>query len=747
VLAASSLFLFVAGLPILLFGLLENQKPVAAELRRTPAGELTLIPWSRSPVVLAGVLAGDILVAVDGSVLPVEPGAPVPPDLFDHHLGAEIELLVRTGDAAPRTVTLIAGGAELRPLAGLGLPPTTPAFFALAIEIVAAFAFTAVATLIAWRRSDTVIALLSATMLLVVFVGSLSEPVQAINDNLPLWRPQLERWYGVAFVGIMAFLFLFPDGRFVPRGTAWALGLLAAWMLAGAVVPALLPWRMPRAPYLTLMALWLAGGVLAQLFRFQRRSGPVERQQTRWVVSGACIAVVGVVLHLGALQLLAGTSYSANLVYLSVVYPGVKLLEAALPLAIAAAILQYQLWSIDVVVRRVLVYGVLTAGVVTGYALLLTGLSAVIQAQGGALVALLAAILVALAFEPLRARLQRGARRLLYGERDEPYAALLRLGASLEATPTPGTVPARIVATVAQSLKLPYVAVQLGRGDAFQEVAAQGAAPAAGLEQAIPLSHQGEVIGRLVVAPRRGEQTLSAADGRLLDELARQAGATLHAQALTDELQQAREGLVLAREEERRRIRRDLHDGLGPTLAAQTLKAGAARHLVRANPELAEQVLSGLEADLTAALADVRRLVYDLRPPALDELGLAGALRAAAAQFAAPGGTTPAVTIAAPAQLPPLAAAVEVAAYRITYEALSNAVRHSGARSIQVELVCDDTLRLRVVDDGHGIAADATPGVGLRSMRERAAELGGTCEIGPGERGGTRVLVHLPARG
>jgi signal transduction histidine kinase len=425
----------------------------------------------------------------------------------------------------------------------------------------------------------------------------------------------------------------------------------------------------------------------------------------------------------------------------------VRLLEAALPLAIAAAILQYQLWEIDLVVRRVLVYGALTACVVTGYALVLTGLSAMIQAQGGVLVALLAATLVTLAFEPLRARLQRSARRLLYGERDEPYAALLRLGASLEATPVPGTVPARIVATVAQSLKLPYVAVQLGYGEALQEVAAQGAAPAPGLEQAIPITHQGEVIGRLLVTPRRGEQTLSAADRRLLDELARQAGATLHAQALTDELQHAREGLVLAREEERRRIRRDLHDGLGPTLAAQTLKAGAARHLVRANPELAEQVLGGLEADLTTALADVRRLVYDLRPPALDELGLAGALRAAVAQFAAPGTTTPAILIDAPAELPPLAAAVEVAAYRITYEALSNAVRHSGARSIHVALTCADDLCLRITDDGHGIAADATPGVGLRSMRERASELSGTCEVGPGERGGTRVQVRLPTRG
>ncbi|NTU83355.1 MAG: hypothetical protein HGA45_28965, partial [Chloroflexales bacterium] len=599
VLAASSLVLFVAGLPVQLSWLHDRLRPIAATVHRVPGGELTLSPWSPGPVVAAGILGGDVLVAVDGVALPVEPGSPVPPDLFRRPLGAEMHLLVRTGDAAPRAVTLIAGGPALRPLASLGLSPSAPVLFALAVEIVAALAFTAVATLIAWRRSDTVIALLSASMLLVVFVGALSGPAQAINDLIPLWRPQIERWYGVGFVGIMAFLFLFPDGRFVPRGTALALGLLMAWMLAATATPVLLPWRMPRAPYLTLMALCLAAGVLAQAYRFRRRSGPVERQQTRWVVVGAGLAAVGLALHLGALQFLAGTEYSANLLYLGVVYPGVRLLEAALPLAIAAAILQYQLWAIDVVVRRVLVYGALTACVVTGYALLLTGLSVVIQTQGGALVALLAATLVAIAFEPLQAYFQRAARRLLYGERDEPYAALLRLGASLEATPAPGTAPARIVATVAQSLKLPYVAVQLGYGEVRQEVAAQGAVPAPGLEQTIPLTHQGEIIGRLVVAPRRGEQALSAADRRLLDELARQAGATLHAQALTDELQQAREGLVLAREEERRRIRRDLHDGLGPTLAAQTLKAGAVRHLVRANPELAEQVLGGLEADLT----------------------------------------------------------------------------------------------------------------------------------------------------
>jgi signal transduction histidine kinase len=216
----------------------------------------------------------------------------------------------------------------------------------------------------------------------------------------------------------------------------------------------------------------------------------------------------------------------------------------------------------------------------------------------------------------------------------------------------------------------------------------------------------------------------------------------VQAARLTADLQRTRERLVAAREEERRRIRRDLHDGLGPALAAQTLKVGSARALLPRDPSAAEARLVEVEADIERLLADVRRLVYDLRPPALDDLGLAAAIRESAAQYV---GAAPRVVVDAPERLPPLPAAVEVAAYRIVQEALANAVRHAQARTCRVSLTAEtDALIVEVLDDGLGVAPDRPAGVGLVSMRERAAELGGACVVERPAGGGTRVRARLP---
>jgi signal transduction histidine kinase len=230
-------------------------------------------------------------------------------------------------------------------------------------------------------------------------------------------------------------------------------------------------------------------------------------------------------------------------------------------------------------------------------------------------------------------------------------------------------------------------------------------------------------------------------------------------------LQASRERLVTAREEERRRLRRDLHDGLGPALAIQSLKVGAARSLLgRQLPGLdgtaahdvlgADAMLAELEQEIAATLADVRRLVYDLRPPTLDELGLVAAIREAAARYmrAAPAsGPQPdglTIHVEAPEVLPPLPAAVEVAAFRITQEALTNVVHHARAHTCRISLRLEDDLWLEVEDDGQGLPLEpGRTGLGLASMRERAAELGGACQIEAGPGGGTRVTAHLPLAG
>jgi signal transduction histidine kinase len=217
---------------------------------------------------------------------------------------------------------------------------------------------------------------------------------------------------------------------------------------------------------------------------------------------------------------------------------------------------------------------------------------------------------------------------------------------------------------------------------------------------------------------------------------------------LSADLQRSRERLVEAREEERRRLRRDLHDGLGPQLSSQALTIDAVRKLMRRDPDAAEELLLDLKADAQAAVTDIRRLVYGLRPPALDDLGFLGALRETAEELGAKGLS---VSVEAPEKLPPLSAAVEVAAYRIAQEALTNVVRHAAADACTVSLAIDEgsVLCLEVRDDGRGIPglrenSPARAGVGLTSMRERATELGGSLVVEPLPEGGTSVRARLP---
>jgi signal transduction histidine kinase len=221
---------------------------------------------------------------------------------------------------------------------------------------------------------------------------------------------------------------------------------------------------------------------------------------------------------------------------------------------------------------------------------------------------------------------------------------------------------------------------------------------------------------------------------------------------LTEDLQRARRQIVTSREEERRRLRRDLHDGLGPSLAAQMLMVGSARAALAEQPEMADTLLAKIETDIESTLADLRRIVYDLRPPALDQLGLAGAIRAyaVACESGEVGDTQRKLTVRVemPDELPSLTAAVEVAAYHIAREAMANVVHYAGAATCTVRLSHENGERVRLVvsvrDDGVGLAEGAPAGVGLASMRERAAELGGICTIESNPDTGTHVKAVLP---
>jgi signal transduction histidine kinase len=562
-----------------------------------------------------------------------------------------------------------------------------------------------------------------------------------------------QSWYWLLLLGLMLVYLplLFPDGRLPSRrwipvalaGGIGALGAVVLGMLTDTLTGQNVDYRIDNPigieglshvedlPIFGVLGIFLIAGILgavASVFvRFYRSRG-VERQQMKWFLYAAALILPG-----PAVDYLPGP--------VGGVWFGLVLI--ALPTAIGVAVLRYRLYDIDFVINRTLVYGSLTACVVGIYVLIVGYLGALFQARGSLAVSLIATGVVAVLFAPLRDRLQRGVNRLMYGERDEPYAVISRLGERLEATLAPEAALSTIVETVAGALKLPYTAITLKQNGEFVRAAEYGTPPQEPV--VLPLAYQSDTVGQLILAPRSPGESFSPSDKRLLEDLSRQAGVTAHAVRLTADLQRSREQLVSAREEERRRLRRDLHDGLGPRLAAQTLKAGSARSLYPRDPAAADALLSELEADMEVAIAEVRRLVYDLRPPALDELGLVGAIRETAARYEAQGLS---VTVEAPAGMPSLPAAVEVAAYRIAQEAVTNVVRHARADSCLVRLSPEkDALEVEVFDDGVGLPEDRAPGVGLHSMRERAGELGGACKIESMPSGGTRVLARLPLPG
>jgi signal transduction histidine kinase len=556
----------------------------------------------------------------------------------------------------------------------------------------------------------------------------------------------------VTVIGLAALLLLFfPDGRL--PGPAWR---VIAWMAIGgmglSMLAAFRPGPFRSATYLppitnplgvpggdlifgvaetigmVLMLLASLLAVAATVSRYRRAKGS-ERRQLAWLVLGI-VAIIAFMLGTQALFTLPQT----------VEEPLFYLAFAILPVAIGIAILKHDLYDIHVVLNRTLVWGSLTAFVVGTYVAAVTLLGAIFQARGELFPSLIATGLVALLFQPLRYRLQRVVNRFVYGDRDDPYAVVSRLGKRLETTLAPETVLPTIVETVAESLKLPYVAVSLGRGASMRMAAAVGTP--GGDHLTVPLVYQSKPIGQLSLAPRIPGDRFTEGDLRLLEDLARQVGIAAHAVQLTDEVQRARERLVTAREEERRRLRRDLHDGIGPSLGSISLKLDAARNLLPRDPEAVEALLAELSAQTQAAIGDIRRAVYDLRPPALDDLGLVPALQAHAARME---GSGMHIEVDVTHELSPLPAAVEVAAYRIALEGLMNAARHAGARTCRVGIEqVDAGLVVEVSDDGCGIPEDTPPGVGMMAMRERTMELGGVFHVTSAPGAGCRITATLP---
>lgn len=558
---------------------------------------------------------------------------------------------------------------------------------------------------------------------------------------------------GLIAIPTIALLVLFPNGRFVPAWSRWVLVLIIPLALALFLFPfddpTVITETMSTA--VTVLTIGLIGfyalGFYAQYVRYRRVSSPIERQQTKWVVYGLALWLIYMMVSSIPYYYLESLAPDAPIPWwASFSVLGWFLSLSIVPVCLTIAVTRYRLWDIDILINRTLLYGVLTAVIIGLYMLVVGGMSTIFQAQGNWVITLMATGLVAVLFQPIRGWLQKWVNQLLYGRRDEPFEVLADLGQRLEDSLSPETVYPTIVETVAETLKLPYVAIAVPKGDGYETAVSYGR-PTAHI-MSYSLTYQGEEIGQLKMAPRSPDETFNEADEKILRNIARQAGTAVHAVQLTVDLQQSRQQIVTSREEERRRLRRDLHDGLGPALAAQMLKLGSARALLAEQPEVADELLAQIETDLETTLQDVRRIVYDLRPPELDQLGLVGAIRACADQYES---SALQIDIKIEERLPTLPAAVEVAVYRIVQEALTNVVRHAQASHGEVELTVGKNgqngrgrLHLQIGDNGCGLPPNGRVGVGLSSMRERAEELGGHFEVKSGTGGGTLVTAVLP---
>jgi two-component system NarL family sensor kinase len=604
--------------------------------------------------------------------------------------------------------------------------------------------FAVCGAVIAWHRPRNAIGWLFAGAGLAYATSALGAPLlKALHDgSAPVGAQRAVitvfsySWPWAISLFLPLALLLFPDGR--PPSARWRVVVVATIVTAPLFVLEMgasqepVDQSIPLFGYLTLagqaglqplwtiselrVAVLLALAIVALVLRY-RRADEMGRRQLLWLVL-ATIVLLACVLPW---SFVAGT-------------PVVVLFAIPLvPIAVAVAIVRYQLLDIRLVVSRALAWLLASIAVVAGYAALVALLDTFVSVRLGR--SAVATVVIALVVAPLLPRLQRLVDRAMYGDRGDPASVVSRIGAELSGEREDGLNG--VVTAVRDGLRMPSVAVFAGG----TLLARAGTTPQA--TGSVPLEYAGAPVGELVVGLRRGERTLADADRTVLTLVAVPLATAVHAMGLSTELQASRERIVTAGEEERRRLRRDLHDGLGPTLTGIALIADAAANLLERDPAAAGELLTTLRTDSRTAIADVRRIVENLRPPALDELGLVGALRERAEQLRwRADGQAIQVRLDLPDEVPALPAAVEAAGYRIVTEALNNVVRHSSASVAVMRMSCGQTLDMEIVDDGPRDGA-WRPGVGLQAMRERAAELGGQFEAGPSPEGG-RVFVSLP---
>lgn len=647
-----------------------------------------------------------------------------------------------------------------------GLTLTEIAFLLVAIDCSFTLVFYSSALILLWKSAREPIGLLAA-LAMIAFGTSFPSLVLVGSADVTFSH----YWFlGVAAAGWIAislFCLLFPNGSFVPAWSRFVMALIAIVDITNIFFEGSL-WQKLHFPIYIQFIWYLSTTLLliyAQVHRFRRISSPEQRQQTKWVVYGVAVCFIGFAV---ISMLFDPAFYNGNATYFLYLNAALHLFLSALPVTLTLAVLRRRLWDINPLVNRTIVYGALTVCIVLLYTAVVLYLGKLFVNWNHYVVSLIATALVATVFAPLKEWLQRHVNRLMKGRHDDPYAVLLELGSQMMQPLAPDAMLMAIARQVQDALRLPYASIAMNI-EGHETILAEAGERKEELElHAYPIIYRGKSIGTLYAANRSAGETFSAEDHIFLEVLLQQAGPLVNnadmlqgMKRLAEDLQDSREKLVLAREEERRRIRNNLHDDLAPRLAALALNVAIARKYVDKEPAAAVAKMDELGQVIRSTIQDIRSLVNDLRPPALDELGLVGAIRARMDEMAKPshlsadGSWTKRLhmQINAPSVLPALRAAVEVAVYRIVTESMVNVVKHADATVCRVVLAVteDSRLLVEVTDDGVGVGSTGRPalagttgGIGLISMRERAAEIGGECVIERLETGGTRVRAMLP---
>lgn len=635
----------------------------------------------------------------------------------------------------------------LKDLSIYHLTPETYSLWFVIIECVFAFLFYTAGAIILIKGKNDKLGLLAVVALIaygttftsLVYIGSGSHSILA------------EVIAGIGRMAIFLFLLLFPNGRLASRWTLAPFVLFAMIQILSISVPGtgfdLLNWSdTGRLLYYLAM---ICITIFSQVYRYRKISTPTERQQTKWVVYGVTVSFIGSIIISGFFVYPVFAANPLSYIYLSALLYAVV---SIIPVTLSIAILRLRLWDIDPLVNRTILYGLLSLSIILLYSVLVLWLSNLFQSKGNFIISLISTGIVAVLFSPFKELLQRLLNRFMKGRHDDPYAVLKEMGDQFRKPLVPEESLQVAAESIRNALRLPYVSISIFVNEIEKMAAATGAQTYD--MHTFPIVHGGEELGILAISSRSKNEVFTADDLRLIEVLLHQTGPILQTikmawgmQLLAKNLQESREKLILAREEERLQMRRNLHDGLAPRLLSLSFNVAAAEHYVKKTPEKALELLEDLRSSIRTTVSEIRTMVHDLRPPTLDEFGLIGAIQGRIEELKKAGEQLN-ISLVAPEKNLSLPAAVEVAAYRIVTECLVNVVKHANAQNCTVRILCEKDLQIEVIDDGIGIPEVRRPsangGIGLRSIRERTEELGGQCFFEKIHSRGTRVRAILP---